>query len=99
MKRIITTISIGAACAGLIGCASVNQNLRTELTHPDGTKEVRETRNRTLAFWDARQTIEKLKASNGRTQAVGITGEDSNTSSTNTLALLQAIARIVEGVK
>lgn len=83
----------------MAGCASVSQTLTSQTQHPDGTVEIRSTKCRTIAVWDARQTVDKLRASNGKTQSVGLTGADGEATSTNLVAGLEALAKIIQGLR
>jgi|GEM_PF-2094256 len=58
----------------LCGCASVRQTLTTETTAPDGTTERRTLSVSLVAAGDARNAVEKLRASNAKTQSVGVEG-------------------------
>jgi len=66
------------------------------LTHPDGTIEERTTKSRALAVWDAKQTVEKLRVSNGKSQSIGIVNADQEASSTNTVVALQALVELLK---
>jgi len=93
------TLRLCVLCALFTGCASINQTLDSELRHPDGTVEIKRTQSRATAFWDAKQTLEKLKVSNGKTHSVGLTGVDNESSGTNAVNLIEAIVRgAVQGV-
>lgn len=90
---------IALIAAALAGCASINQTVRTEIRQTNGIVEVRETHSKVIALWDSNQTIDKLKVTNGKTQTIGVDGIDGNASSTNIVAGLEAMARIVQGLK
>lgn len=83
------------------GCASVRQKCRTEVTQPDGTVEVRETEAiaRIPSLWDGKQSLKNLRLSNGRTHSIGLASSESESSTTNAVAALEALARIVEGLR
>lgn len=80
---------------GLVGCARMTQRLSTVLEHPDGTVETRTTRTSGWACWDAKQTLDKLKVSNGKTHAVGLAGAEQESNSTNAAATLDALTRLL----
>ena len=61
--------------------------------------EIKETRSRALAFWDAKQTIEKLRVSNGKTHNIGLTGADTEATSTNLVPNLHALTDLLKALK
>jgi hypothetical protein len=83
----------------LPGCASINQSLRTETRGTNGIVEIKETRSRALAIWDAKQTIERLRVSNGKTHSVGLHSGENEASSTNTAASLRALTDLLNALK
>lgn len=77
----------------------MRQTLTTETRHPDGSVEIKTTTIKATAFWDSRQSLEKLRVSNGKTHSVGLAAMDSDTSSTNIVRGLEALASIIQGLK
>lgn len=80
------------------GCARMSQTLSTTLTHTNGTVEIRSSKAAGWAFWDAKQTLEKLRVSNGKTHSIGLTGAEQETSSTNAAATLDAVGRLLQSI-
>lgn len=97
MKSKITIL--GMTVCLLTGCASVTQTLTTTTTHPDGTVEEKQTRSRAWAIWDARNTVEKIRVSNGKTHSIGVAGLDSEASSTNLADNLRALADLLKAAR
>jgi hypothetical protein len=83
----------------LAGCALNRQNLHSELHHPDGTVETQDTKSSTLAFWDAKDCIQKLRLSNGKTQTIGLTGVDSEATATNVVSTLQKLIDLANSLR
>jgi hypothetical protein len=80
----------------LTGCASMTQSLSTTTTSPDGTVEVRESKVSGWAFWDAKQTLDKLRVSNGKTHSIGLTGAEQEASMA---ATLDALTRLLSTIR
>lgn len=74
----------------LCGCSVLRQNLVTEITHPDGSTERQTTHATAYSFWDSKESIAKLHVGNGKTQSIGVTGLEQESSSTNAVALFKA---------
>lgn len=75
------------------GCAVVAQ---TSTSRPDGTNGVvTVAKSRIIAFGDARQMVDKVRASAGKTSSVGASGVDQESSLTNAATIISATA---EGV-
>jgi hypothetical protein len=100
---------LALALVGLVlgGCASANQHgtqtLSTETRYPDGRvviqTESRELTNALLATGDARQAVDKLRASNGKTLALGASGVQEDTSAQSLLDLLRLLGTLVVSPK
>ena len=95
MKTIILTLIV---CA-MSGCAYTTQRISTESHGTNGLVELRTTKNRAYAWGDARQVIEKLKLSNGKTQSVGISSVDESASTTNIASNLNALVQLLNALK
>lgn len=87
------------ALLGLSGCAYTTQRIATESHGTNGLVEIRTTKNRAMAWGDARQTIEKLKLSNGKTQSVGVSELNESASTTNMASNLQALVQLLQALK
>lgn len=75
MKRNI----VGAILCSLIGvgCATSNQTISTQETNPtNGVVTLNTTRSRVGTVFQSAQVIEKIRASNGKTQSIGVSGID-----------------------
>jgi hypothetical protein len=104
MKKIeYETVLLAILCVDLafllVGCAFTTQSIRTEATGTNGIKEVRTTQSRAVAWGDARQVIEKLKLTNGKTQSVGISGLESESTTTNIASNLKALTDLLQALK
>ena len=79
----------------LTGCAVSRQRL-IDTTSVGGTNFVRETRSKIFVVGSARQTIESIRASNGRTQQLGITDAEQTSTSTNMANNILALVKLLE---
>jgi len=96
MEKMKTTILLLLL---LNGCAYTVQKVSTQGTTTNGVVEVRTIKSTAVAWGDARQTIEKLKVSNGKTQSIGLDGTESNATSTNIAANLQALTGLLNALR
>ena len=96
---ILAAIALFAMLILLTGCAYTTQNIRTETKDKNGVVEVKFTKNRAMAWGDARQTIEKLQLSNGKTQSVGLSGIDESASTTNVAGNIAALTQLLNALK
>jgi hypothetical protein len=85
----------------LCGCARMSQSVRTITTDPTtGIVEERTSKATGLAFWDAKNTLDKLRVSNGKTtQAIGLTSTEQQAYSTNIVAALELLLKLMQTVK
>jgi hypothetical protein len=74
----------------ITSCASVTQTARTAIDPATGI-ETRDTRTRILATGDAKQTIEHIRSTNGKTHSLGASGVAEETTSTALIELLRLI--------
>jgi len=75
----------------LTGCATSRQEITSEIKHPDGTIEHRETKSRATVFWDAKQTLEKVRLSNTpKSHSIGMSSDQQESSGTNAVDLFRA---------
>jgi hypothetical protein len=95
MKRIFLALSAAASLtlAGCPGCAIVRQTATTTTTTPEGVQTVTVARSTILAAGDARQTVDRVRASAGKTSSVGASGVDQETTSTNAVDLVERVVR------
>ncbi len=81
----------------LTGCAVVTQSARTTSTDTNGVASVTVAHSRIMAIGDARNTVDKVRASAGKTSSVGASGVDAGASATNAVSqvgeLLGALVR------
>lgn len=99
MSRKYSRAGVLLALLMATGCASVTQTLSTQLKHPDGTVETRETKNSILAWWDAKNEMERLRVSSGKTHSIGITAFEQEATSTNIVLSVQALSAIIQGLR
>lgn len=83
----------------LCGCDTITQRLSTQRTLTDGSIELVSTYSRVSAKWDARQTLDKLRISNGKTHSVGMTGIEQETTTTNLAGNLRALADVLKAAR
>jgi len=81
------------------GCASVTQTLTTQTVTTNGVIETKTTKSRIAAFWDAKNTIDKLRVSNGKTHSIGIAEAGNESSSTNITYTIDALTRLLQSIK
>lgn len=81
----------------LSGCTIMRQQATLKITHPDGTIEDRTLTSKATSFWDTKQIIDRLRASNGKTLSLGTTGLEHETSATNAVDLVQSVVGAAVG--
>lgn len=60
-----------------LGCATSNQTITTQETNPtNGIVTLNTTKSRVGTVFQSAQVIEKIRASNGKTQSIGVSGLD-----------------------
>ena len=77
--------------ATLSGCAVVKQTATTTSTDTNGVQTVTVARYTILAVGDARNTVDRVRASAGRTSSVGASGVTEETSGTNAVDLVDRV--------
>ena len=99
MKQLIL-----CAALALCGCAHRYSDLTLETSHSetaDGTvtdTERRRVRESGTAAGDARNALEKFRATNGKTLSVGFAGEEQTASTTNIVQALQEMRKTAEAL-
>jgi len=85
----------------LAGCAYHDPRLKlTTVKYPDGRiEETRETSIPSLTLFDGKNTIDKLRVSNGKTQGVGMGSFESESSGTNLVPAIEATTRLLQTIK
>jgi hypothetical protein len=87
-----TKLTIGLMALMLVsGCARIKQTIRTTSTDTNGVVETRETTSQLSTLFDSKQSVEKLRLSNGKTQSIGVTGVDQESSATNLVHIIDAV--------
>ena len=85
------------AAALLTGCATINQTAESTGT---GTNEVRKTTLTVRTLGDAKQVVERLQASNGKTHSLGAKGvEQESTSEVMERIVRAAVESAAKGAK
>lgn len=101
--KLILTIAIGAALIvlGLLlsGCARLTQTLSTTITTTNGVLETRTSKATGWALFDSKNSLEKLRVSNGKTHSIGLSGMEQEASTTNATATLDAVTRLLQTVR
>jgi ABC-type molybdate transport system substrate-binding protein len=81
-----------AGAVTLCGCAFNRQYATTTSTNPtNGLVSVTVARSTTVAVGDTKTSIEKARASAGKTSSVGASGVNEETTSTNAVDLISTI--------
>ncbi len=78
MRKLIPLLTIL-----LCGCAVVTQKATTTTTDTNGVVTVTSATSRILAVGDAKSTVDRVRASAGKTSSVGLSGVDNNATATN----------------
>lgn len=91
-------IALALCVAALLtGCATINQTAESTGT---GTNEVRKTTLTVRTLGDAKQVVERLQASNGKTHSLGAKGvEQESTSEVMERIVRAAVESAAKGAK
>lgn len=81
------------------GCARLTQTLSTTTVLTNGVVETRLSKATGWALFDSKNSLEKLRVSNGKTHSIGLSGMEQEASSTNAAATLDAVTRLLQAVK
>lgn len=96
MKKLLIVIAVIAVIALVPSCAVVRQHLTLTETTTNGVVTVRESRATAYSLFDGRAAIQGLKTSNAtRTQSIGLAAADTESSTTNAAATIDALARLL----
>lgn len=87
----LSALMLGTAILCACGCSTIRETTTLTTT---GTNEVRVTVVEVNALFDSKNTIGRLRASNGKTQVVGATDVSEETS---TAGLQNLVSQIVKG--
>lgn len=88
---IIGLLVMACTGCGITGYAKVQQKATTTVVNADGSTEERVTESKVSAMGDAKQVVEKLRASNGKTHSLGTEGVSEETSSKGLTDLLKGV--------
>ena len=84
----------------LAGCAHRSSTLTVKITDIEGTIEERTLHESATAIGDARNVMDKFRASNAaKTQSVGFSGEEQTATSTNVVAALTEMRKTAEALR
>jgi hypothetical protein len=83
------------ATACLSGCVISRPYIKETTTTPDGSIIVREMRLTSFAIWPASQSVDKQRASVGKTWSLGAVGIEQEGGGTNVVEALRAIDSIL----
>ncbi len=90
MKKLLIIPVVAIA----LGCATSRQDILSKETDAKtGNITEKHTIVVNRSFWDSKNTVDKIKTSNGKTQSVGMNGVGEESSGTNTTSA------IIEGLK
>jgi len=93
MKAIALLLAMACVC----GCV-ISRPYIKETTSPDGVV-VREMRLTSFAIWPASQTIDKQRASVGKTWSLGAAGIEQESGGSNVVEALRAIDSILSKIR
>lgn len=96
-KSLLPLMAVALALAGS-GCASIKQTATVETINEDGSWTTRTIESKMSALGDARSLADKLSVSQDK-QAIGAEGAHTETSTTNSAAVFEALTRLIESVK
>lgn len=99
LQRVLVCFIGGVGAWSFFGCARMTQTLTTKITQTNGVVEERSSKVSGMAFWDAKQTLEKLRVSNGKTHSIGLTGAEQESATTNMAASLDALTRLLQTIR
>jgi uncharacterized lipoprotein YajG len=85
-----------SALAMLSACATSHQHVESTVTDPKtGLVTHNETDSVNRSFWDSRNSVDKVRASNGKTQSIGLAGVGEESTGTNVVEGLKYLDSIV----
>ena len=95
---------MGLMLAALVlssGCARLTQMTTTTSAGTNGVIETRISKSTGWALFGSKQSFENMRVTNGKTQAIGISGLEQDAQGTNVTALLEGAigAAVREAVK
>ncbi len=88
----------GCVLTGCVVAKAPRAHTSITTTDPDGTvkEEVRDVRGASLVAWgDAKQSLEKLRVSNGKTLTIGTSGYEQETSAENVAPIVNSFGGLV----
>jgi len=100
ITKVVPLLLCAAGMVTISGCALSRQYATTTATDPtNGVVTVTVARSTTYAVGDARNAIEKTRASAGKTSSVGATGTEQETSSANVTTNARALLDLLNALK
>lgn len=92
MKYLLTVVVMAALLCSTVGCASVRQTAETTETDPtSGVVKRTHATSSIVAAGDAKNMVEKARASAGKTASVGASGVSEETSSSGIAEMLKVL--------
>lgn len=96
-SRILTWLAaavvVGIFASGCVVAKAPLAHTTITTTDPDGvvTVEERDARGASLIAWgDAKQSLDKLRVSNGKTLSIGVSGQEQETSAANVAPIVNS---------
>ncbi len=100
INKIPLAIAVVSILALGSGCAFNRQYATTTSTNPtNGVVSVTLAKSTTVAVGDAKQVIEKTRASAGKTSAVGASGLEQETTTGNIATNIQAVTGLIQALR
>jgi len=72
------------------GCANVRQDAHAEIIHPNGDRETKDVRSRLSTIGSAKNALEKVRVTNGKTLGIGIGSAGQESSDSNIINAVTA---------
>lgn len=98
MKRIVLLVAVALAATGCATKTAERMTSQSWTTNKAGdvTYEIKRSKGAAFVTWgDAHQMLEKARLSNGKTHSIGLSGYDSETTTTNIPALLKGGGELI----
>ena len=95
MKKYIISLSVICLC----GCSFNHLRLSETTTNPtNGLATTRSMDINTQNLWPARSTLDKQRASLGKTMSAGTSGLDQDSGGTNIASTIEAITHLMQAI-
>jgi len=96
---LIGACALCALLAAVNGCAVVRQRAVTETHGTNGLVEIKRSGSTVVAIGDAKNTVDKIRATAGKTASIGLSGVENEATTTNLAADLNALANVLKALR